>query len=267
MSFWAAMTPFARRVLAAVTALVLAFLWLPIAVLVAWSFNDSRLNVLWKGFTLRWYAAAFSDAALLRGLGNSLWVAAWATLVAVPLGTAAAFLLERRRFRGRDALETLLLLPMIAPEVVIGTSLLALFVAVGQELGFATVIVSHVVFCLPFVLVAVRARVASLDPALEEAAQDLGATPGQAFRRVVLPVLAPAIAAAALLSFMLSFDEVIVTWFTAGAGSRTLPLEIYGRIRRGLDPSLNAISTVLVVATLAVVAIATALRRDRGGRR
>lgn len=261
------MSPFPRRALAAWTALVLAFLWAPIVVLVAWSFNDSRLNVLWKGFTLRWYAAALSDTGLLRSLANSLWVAAWSTLVAVPLGTAAAFALERHRFRGRDALETLLLLPMIAPEVVIGTSLLALFVAVGWELGFATVIVSHVTFCLPFVLVAVRARVATLDPAIEEAALDLGATPASAMRRVVLPVVAPAVAAAALLSFMLSFDEVIVTWFTAGAGSRTLPIEIYGRIRRGLDPGLNAISTLLVAATLAVVAAAGALRRRGGGLR
>lgn len=261
------MTPPWRRLLSAWTAFVLAFLWLPIVVLVAWSFNDSRLNVSWKGFTLRWYAVAMTDAGLLRSLGNSLWVASWSTLVAVPLGTAAAFLLERRRFRGRTALETLLLLPMIAPEVVIGTSLLALFAAVGAQLGFATVIVSHVTFCLPFVLVAVRPRVASLDPALEEAALDLGATPGGAFRRVVLPVVAPAIAAASLLSFMLSFDELIVTWFTAGAGSRTLPIEIYGRIRRGLDPSLNAISTVLVVATLAMVALAGMLRRDLGERR
>lgn len=246
---------------------MLLFLWLPIAILVAWSFNDSRLNVLWKGFTLRWYAVAFADGGLLRSLGNSLWVAAWATLLSVPLGTAAAFLLERHRFRGRAALETTLLLPMIAPEVVIGTSLLALFVAVGWELGFATVIASHVTFCVPFVLVAVRARVASLDPALEEAALDLGATPATAFRRVVLPTVAPAIAAAALLSFMLSFDELVVTWFTAGAGSRTLPIEIYGRIRRGLDPSLNAISTVLVAATLAVVALAGLLRRRAGGPR
>jgi len=120
---------------------------------------------------------------------------------------------------------------------------------------------------VPFVLVAVRARVASLDPALEEAALDLGATPAVAFRRVVLPTVAPAIAAAALLSFMLSFDELVVTWFTAGAGSRTLPIEIYGRIRRGLDPSLNAISTVLVAATLAVVALAGLLRRRAGGPR
>ncbi|MBU6281259.1 ABC transporter permease [bacterium] len=261
------MTPFLRRALAAWTALVLLFLWFPIAILVAWSFNDSRLNVLWKGFTLRWYAVAFSDAGLLRSLGNSLWVAAWATLLSVPLGTAAAFLLERHRFRGRDLLETTLLLPMIAPEVVIGTSLLALFVAVGLELGFATVIASHVAFCVPFVLVAVRARVASLDPALEEAALDLGATPAAAFRRVVLPVVAPAIASAALLSFMLSFDELVVTWFTASASSRTLPIEIYGRIRRGLDPGLNAISTVLVAATLAVVALAGLVRRRSGGSR
>ena len=243
-----------RRTLSAWTAIVLLFLWLPIGILVAWSFNDSRLNVLWHGFTWRWYGAAFSDAGLLRCLGNSLQVALWTTLLAVPLGTAAAFLLERFRFRGRMALETLLLLPMIAPEVVIGVSLLALFVAVHRELGVATVVISHVTFCIPFVLVAVRARLATLDPALEEAALDLGATPTGALLRVVLPV-------------MLSFDEFIVTWFTAGPGSRTLPIEIYGRVRRGLDPSLNAISSVLVLATLLLVAAVGWLRRHSPGPR
>ncbi|MEI8359412.1 MAG: ABC transporter permease [Deltaproteobacteria bacterium] len=256
-----------RRTLSAWTAIVLLFLWLPIGILVAWSFNDSRLNVLWHGFTWRWYGAAFSDAGLLRCLGNSLQVALWTTLLAVPLGTAAAFLLERFRFRGRMALETLLLLPMIAPEVVIGVSLLALFVAVHCELGVATVVISHVTFCIPFVLVAVRARLATLDPALEEAALDLGATPTGALLRVVLPVMAPAITAAAILSFMLSFDEFIVTWFTAGPGSRTLPIEIYGRVRRGLDPSLNAISSVLLLATLLLVAAVGWLRRHSPGPR
>lgn len=258
-----------RRSAGAWTALVLLFLDLPVFVLVAWSFNDSRLNVAWGGFTVRWYAAAWADGGLVRALANSLRVAAWTTLLAVLLGTGAALALGRWRFRGARALETMLLLPMIAPEVVIGASLLALFAAIGLELGFVTVIVSHVTFCLPFVAVAVRARLASLDPALEEAALDLGATPAVALRRVVLPLLAPAILAGALMAFALSLDELVVTWFTAGAGSRTLPLEVYARVRRGLDPGLNAVSTVLVAASVLLVVATGALggRRAPGARR
>lgn len=244
------------------TAVVLLFLHLPIAVLVAWSFNASRLAITWDGFSTRWYAEAWRDAGLMRALGNSLWIAGWTTLLAVALGTAAALLLERFRFRGARALEALLLLPMVAPEVVIGASLLSLFAAIGLELGFLTVVVSHVTFCIPFVAVAVRARLVSLDPAIEEAALDLGATPATAIGRVVLPLLGPAILSGALMAFALSLDELVVTWFTAGAGSRTLPLEIYGRVRKGLDPSLNALSTVLVAASVLLVCANGALGSD-----
>lgn len=243
-----------RRLLGAWTAATIAFLYLPIAVLVAFSFNDSRLNVAWEGFTLDWYGAAWRDAELARSTVNSLLVATATTVASVVLGTAGAWLLHRYRFRGAQAWQALVLVPMLVPEVILGASLLALFVACGIELGYATVILSHVTFCVPFVLVAVQARLAGLDPALEEAALDLGATPPQAFRRVILPSLMPAVAAGALMAFSLSFDELIVTWFTASAGSRTLPLEIFGRVRKGLDPSLNAVSTVFVVLAFALVA-------------
>jgi spermidine/putrescine transport system permease protein len=249
------------RLAAAWTALVLAFLYLPIAVLVVYSFNASRLNVLWRGFTWRWYAALWDDRVLLRTLGNSLWVALWTTLLAVVLGTAGAFLLHRYRYRGARLVETLILVPMIVPEVILGVSLLVLFVAVRLDLGFTTVVISHVTFSFPFVLVAVAARLAGMDPALEEAALDLGATPAAAFARVVLPQLAPAIAAGALLAFTLSLDELIVTWFTAGAATRTLPLEVYGRVRKGLDPTLNAISTLFLLSSIAMVLANRLLRR------
>jgi spermidine/putrescine transport system permease protein len=152
---------------------------------------------------------------------------------------------------------------MIVPEVILGVSLLLMFVALRVELGFATVIVSHVTFCVPFVMVAVQARLADLDPALEEAALDLGATPLRAFTHVLVPYLAPALVAGALMSFTLSLDELIVTWFTASAATRTLPLEIFGRVKKGLDPTLNAISTVFITATVALVALGEALRRNR----
>lgn len=250
-----------RRLLGAWTAATLSFLYLPIAVLVAFSFNDSRLNVAWEGFTTAWYGTAWRDAELVRSAGNSLLVAAASTVVSVVLGTAGAWLLHRYRFPGARWWQALMLVPMLVPEVVLGASLLVLFVACGAELGHATVVLSHVTFCLPFVLVAVQARLAGLDPALEEAALDLGATPASAFRRVILPSLTPAIAAGALMAFALSFDELIVTWFTASAGSRTLPLEMFGRVKKGLDPSLNAISTVFVVLACALVAATDLLQR------
>jgi spermidine/putrescine transport system permease protein len=153
---------------------------------------------------------------------------------------------------------------MVIPEVIMGVSLLIFFVAIQLELGYTTIIISHVTFCFPFVMVAVQARLAGLDPALEEAAQDLGATPFQAFRKILVPYLAPAIVAGALMSFTLSLDELIVTYFTASAGTRTLPLEIFGRVKKGLDPTLNAISTVFILSTVVLVVVTELLKkRDR----
>jgi spermidine/putrescine transport system permease protein len=249
------------RLLPAWTVAVLLFFYLPIAVLVAFSFNESRLNIAWTGFSLEWYARLPLDRALLRSLQNSLIVATATTAASVAIGTAGAWLLFRYRYPGRGTLETLLFLPMIVPEVILGVSLLILFVTAGLQLGYTTIVISHVTFCAPFVMAAVQARLAGLDPALEEAALDLGATPAQAFFRVLVPYLMPAIAAGALMAFTLSLDELIVTWFTASARTRTLPLEIFGRVKKGLDPSLNAISTLFVLFTLLAVVASEALRR------
>jgi len=250
-----------RLAFAGWTAAVLLFFYLPIAVLVLFSFNESRLNIVWTGFTWEWYAALWRDRGLVRTLQNSLIVAAATTACSVALGTAGGWLLHRFRYRASAVLETLVFLPMIVPEVILGVSLLILFVTIGLELGYTTIVISHVTFCVPFVLAAVQARLAGLDPALEEAALDLGATPAQAFRRVLVPYLMPAIAAGGLMAFTLSLDELIVTWFTASAGTRTLPLEIFGRVKKGLDPSLNAISTVFVVFTVGAVLLIELLRR------
>lgn len=248
--------------LSAWTWAAMLFLYLPIVVLVGFSFNTSRLNIVWQGFTLQWYADLWRDEVLMRSLGNSLYVAAVTTVVSVALGTAGALLLDRYRFPGTRLWNTLILVPMLVPEVIMGVSLLILFVTLHLELGFTSIIVSHVTFCFPFVLVAVKARLAGLDPALEEAAMDLGATPAAAFRRVLVPYLMPAIVSGALMSFTLSFDELIVTYFTASASTRTLPLEIFGRIRKGLDPTLNAVSTVFIAVT-AVLVVATWLLERR----
>src|SRR5262245_12270350 len=250
-----------NTVLGAWTALVMLFFYLPIAILIAFSFNTSRLNIIWEGFTLEWYAAIWRDAVLVQSLNNSVIVAVAATLLSVVLGTGGAWLLYRYSFPAVRLVQTLVFIPMIIPEVIMGVSLLILFVTIHLELGYLTIIISHVTFCFPFVMVAVQARLAGLDPALEEAAMDLGATPAQAFRKILVPYLAPAILSGALMSFTLSLDELIVTYFTASAATRTLPLEIFGRVKKGLDPTLNAISTVFVLSTVVLVVVTELARR------
>ena len=240
---------------------ILLFFYLPIAVLVLFSFNQSKLNIVWTGFTFEWYSSLWHDTVLVRALQNSLIVAVFTTAISLVLGTAGAWLLHRYRYRAASVLETLAFLPMIVPEVILGVSLLILFVTIGIQLGYTTIVISHVTFCFPFVMASVQARLAGLDPALEEAALDLGATPLQAFTKVLVPYLMPAIVSGGLMSFTLSLDELIVTYFTASAGTRTLPLEIFGRVKKGLDPSLNAISTVFIVVTVVALVITEVVRR------
>jgi len=232
---------------------VFLFLYLPILLLVVYSFNDSKLNLIWVGFTTKWYGALFQNEVLLRAFKNSLIVAGATTALSVFLGTTAAWLLYRYRFPAQQLIGLLIFIPMVMPEVLMGTSLLVLFVNLGIPLGYGTLIIAHTTFCFPFVLVGVQARLQGLDPALEEAAQDLGATPLKAFWLVIVPYLMPAIVAGALMAFTLSFDEYIVTIFTSGAESQTLPLKVYGMVRVGLNPQLNALSTLFIGITALLV--------------
>jgi spermidine/putrescine transport system permease protein len=243
------------------TGLVFLFLYLPILVLVVYSFNDSRLNVVWEGFTLDWYGRLWDNTRIARALKNSLVVAGFTTVLSVVLGTVGAWLLHRYRYRFGSTLQTLIAVPMIMPEIVMGISLLILFTTAGLKLGFFTVIVAHTTFCFPFVLIAVQARLQGMDPALEEAALDLGATPVRAFFLVVVPYLRPAILSGALMAFTLSLDELIVTFFTASAQVATLPLLVFGMAKVGLNPMLNALSALFIVATVAFVLFSEHLRR------
>lgn len=237
------------------TALVLLFLYLPIAILVAYSFNDSKLNVVWEGFTLRWYGELLHNRPLLAALENSLVVAAWSTVISVLLGTAGAWLLHRYRFPGGRAVKLLLFIPVVMPEIIMGISLMIFFRTVSMELGYGTLVISHVTFCFPVVWIAVRARLAGLDPGLEEAAMDLGATPWQAFRLVILPCLLPAIVAGMLMAFTLSMDELVVTYFVKSPATETLPVKSFGMAKIGLNPQLNAVSTLFILATAALVVL------------
>lgn len=237
------------------------FLYLPVALVIAYSFNDSSATVVWKGFTLRWYSGVWSDGPLMDALWNSLVIASAVTVVSTVLGTLAAWLLHRYRFAGAGAVKGLVFFPMVVPEIIMGVSLLLLFARLGIERGYLTVILAHVTFCFPFVMIAVQARLRGLDPSLEEAALDLGATPVRAFVRVIVPFLLPAIVAGALMAFTLSLDEFVVTYFTCDARSTTLPVKLYGMVRVGIDPSINALSTVLVLATLVLIVAADFVRR------
>lgn len=245
------------------TLAVFAFLYIPIVLLVVYSFNDSKLNLQWVGFTTKWYAALFGNEVLLHAFHNSLIVAAATTALSVCIGTSAAWLLHRYRFPAQQLLGLLIFIPMVMPEVLMGVSLLVLFVSLGWPLGYTTLIVAHTTFCFPFVLVGVQARLQGLDPSLEEAAMDLGATPLQAFRLVIIPYLMPAIIAGALMAFTLSFDEYIVTVFTSGAQSQTLPLKVYGMVRVGLNPQLNALSALFIAATALLVILSQFFTRKK----
>lgn len=233
---------------------VFAFLYIPILLLIVFSFNSSRLNIRWEGFTLKWYEALFSNAAIVHAFQNSLIVAAATTVLATLLGTIGAWMLYRYRFPFQRAIGLLIFVPMVMPEVLMGVSLLVLFVQLlNLPLGFPTLVIAHTTFCFPFVLVGVQARLHGIDPFLEEAAMDLGATPAQAFWKVIVPYLMPAIVSGALMSFTLSLDEYIVSVFTTGSQTQTLPLKVFGMAKVGLNPQLNALSALFVAGTILLV--------------
>jgi spermidine/putrescine transport system permease protein len=236
--------------------LVFAFLFLPIGVLVFFSFNQARSGTDFTGFSTKWYSDLIHNHQALQAFRNTLKVAIAATVVATVIGTLASFALTRFKFRGRSAYSTLIFVSLVMPEVVMGVSLLAFYANIAHfKLGLTTVILAHVTFCIAFVVVVVNARLASFDNRLVEAAADLGATPFQTFLRVVLPLAAPGIAAGAMLAFTISLDDVVITFFTSGPGSTTLPLYIFSSLKFGVSPSINALSTFVLVFSLILLAV------------
>jgi spermidine/putrescine transport system permease protein len=244
--------------------LALAYLFVPIAYTVAFSFNDAgRSNLVWHGFTLDNWRNPCGAPEVCTAVGNSITIGLLATAGATLLGTMVAFALARHRFRGRAATNLLIFLPMATPEVVLGASLLTMFLNLRVNPGYWTIVVAHVMFCISFVIVTVKARIASLDPRLEQAAMDLYATEWQTFRRVTLPLVAPGILAAALLAFALSFDDFIITNFNSG-NVTTFPKFVYVSATRGIPPQANVIGTAMLLVALLVVAaaqLASARRR------
>ena len=248
-------------------ALGLAFLYLPIAILVIYSFNASRLVTVWGGWSTRWYAALFQDRAMLDATMASFGIAAASAAIATALGTLAALALTRRgRFRGRFAFSAMIYAPLVMPEVITGLSLLLMFVAADVDRGFGTVTAAHTTLTMCFVTVVVQSRLASFDRSLEEAAMDLGCPPMRTFLTVTLPLIAPAVVAGFLLAFSLSLDDLVIATFTTGPGATTLPMRIYSEVRLGVKPEINAICTILVaVVAIAIFAAAWISRRAGEG--
>ena len=267
---------------------VYLFLWIPIVVLIVFSFNDSSSVSVWRGFSTRWYenifqntitagteAARFQTGLLLRAVRNSLIVAAVATVVSTIFGTMLALALARGRFLGRKVLDAMFYLPVVIPDITQGVALAVFFNLVfdfvqrlfGVRLvpGFATIIIAHVAFNISYVAIVVRARLATMDPSLEEAGRDLGANYLQTFWRITLPILMPGVLAGALLAFTLSLDDFVVTFFNAGVGTTTLPLFVYGMLKQRVPPEINAISALMILASILLVG-GSLLLQQRGGK-
>ena len=223
-----------------------AFLYVPLAIVVVYSFNDSKLNAEWVGFTFDWYDKLFHDQDMLTAAVNSLIIALTASVVSTILGTMAGVALYRHKQR---LLQILVLAPIAIPEILMGVSLLIFFVFVNFTLGLVSVTLAHITFCIGFVAIVVRARLAGMDESLTEAARDCGATPWEAFRYVTLPLIMPGVIAGALMAFTLSIDDFVITFFTAGAGTVTLPLQIYSMIKIAVTPEVNAVSSLLMLLT------------------
>lgn len=240
----------------------IAFLYLPMLIVVTYSFNASKLVTVWGGFSTQWYRALLSNAPLIDAAWVSLRVALASALGATIVGTMAALALRRhRRFTGRGLFAFMLFAPLVLPEIMTGLSLLLLFVALDWDRGYWTVTLAHMAFTTSFVALVVDARLADLDPSCEEAARDLGATAFSAFRRVTLPMISPAVAAGFLLAFTLSLDDLVIASFTSGPGATTLPMRLYGQMRLGVTPEINAASTVLIVGVTILVIVASRLTR------
>jgi spermidine/putrescine transport system permease protein len=243
--------------------LVYGFLYAPILVLIVYSFNDSKYSLEWQGLTWTWYQNLFDDPDLLQVALNSALIATLSATVATVIGTMAAVALYRYEFFGKPLLNALIFVLMMTPDIVLGIALLILFASLSLPLGFWTLLLAHVTFCIPFVVVTVLSRISGFDRHLIEAARDLGATEFLTFRRIVLPLLAPAVAAGWLLSFTLSMDDVMVSFFVTGPTFEILPLKIYSMVRLGVTPEINALCTIMLGVTLTLILLAQLLLREK----
>jgi spermidine/putrescine transport system permease protein len=243
------------QLVGSITVLTFLFLFLPLIVLIVYSFNAAHSSAIWKGFTFDWYKVLFKDRYIITALRNSLIVASSAGMISTGLGTLAALMLVRRSFRGKEIYSTLMLAPLVLPEIVLGVSFLVFMVFLNIRLGFFSLIVGHIILTLPYATLIVRAAAAGLDTSLEEAAADLGANEMRVFRHITFPLLLPGILAAFLLTFTISLDDFVISMFASGVGTTTLPLQIFSLLKVGITPEINALGTVLILFNLILILV------------
>ncbi len=234
---------------------VYLFLYLPIFVVIAFSFNTSKRNIVFEGFTFEWYGKMLQNTRLIEALKNTLIVASTSTIIAVVVGTIGAYGLVKYTFKGKGVIDALLYIPVVIPEIILGIALLAIFSISRMPLGLITLIIAHATFSIPFVVFTVKARLSGLDKSIEEAAMDLGASRTRTFFEITLPAIMPGVLSGGMLALTLSMDDVIISFFTTGPQSTTLPMQIFSMVRSGVSPDVNALSTVIILVTSSLVVI------------
>lgn len=232
--------------------LIFLLMYIPIAVVIVFSFNESKLTVAFTGFSLKWYEQLFSDRDMLEALGNSLMLGVLSCALSAVIGTFGAVGLSRIHWKTKGALEYISILPLMIPEIILGMVLMAFFYMLGLPFGMLTLLIGHTVFCVPYILMEVKARLVGMDPSLEEAARDLGAGAFRAFRDITLPLIMPAVISGSLLAFAMSMDDVVISIFVNGPRISTLPIKVYTQLKTGVTPEINALCTIMLAVTLVI---------------
>lgn len=242
---------------------VFLFIYIPIVVIIIYSFNVSKSNAVWNGFTLQWYSKLFQNDNVLLALKNSLTVAVLSTGISTIIGTIGTVGLYKYTFKGKGLIDMLLYIPIVIPEIIMGISLLVYFSSMHMEFGIFTLVLSHTTFCIPFVFVTVKARLAGFDHSIEDAAMDLGANKLTVFRTITLPIILPGVLSGAMLAFALSLDDVIINFFVSGPESTTLPIKIFSMLRFGLSPEINALCSVMLLTTFIVLVFSQSIKLNK----
>ncbi|MDO4276919.1 MAG: ABC transporter permease [Eubacteriales bacterium] len=243
--------------------LIFFLMYLPIAVVVVFSFNQSKLPVAFTGFSLEWYDKLFHNTAMMEALGNSLILGVSSCLISAVIGTLGAVGLSRIHWRSKGLLEYISILPLMIPEIILGMVLMAFFYMLGLPFGMLTLLLGHTVFCVPYILMEVKARLVGMDPSLEEAARDLGAGPFRAFWDITLPLIMPAVVSGSLLAFAMSMDDVVISIFVNGPRLSTLPIKVYTQLKTGVTPEINALCTLMLAVTLFILLLYSLVKRGR----
>lgn len=244
-------------------AVIMLLTYLPLAMVVLFSFNDSKLPVSWKGFTLKWYQELFQDSALMEALVNSLELGILSCAAAAVIGTLGAIGMARVTYKSKGMMEYLSTIPIMVPEIILAMVFMAFFSLLNLPFGMVTLVIAHTAFCIPYVFMMVKARLVGLDPSLEEAARDLGATPGRTFWDITLPLIMPAVASGCLLAFAMSFDDVVISIFVNGPKLSTLPIKVYTQIKTGVTPEINALCTIILAVVVVVLVITSLLQKRK----